>query len=484
MRRKLSENPIIIFSSEPTFAIRDDSVLSEIGQLRRRVYARCRLILSLIGKLWQPELMRNVGNLSVSFVKAPLRSSKGVTTLSGRSDCDTLILLVGSNPLPNYVAARALQPRRVLMIYTSGPTGTEEIMKRLRSVFKARLQIEVLPPCSVRRSSAQDIRDVLLKHTTPNTHLNYTGGTKVMAAHARMAFGEAFRTSEGSVSDDSRASYVDERKGAILFDDGSEIPISPLDLGLSLEDLAKLHGVIAKPTVRSEGGPTSQDIHEVLRREVYGRGSIRAPLAKKGNWFRQVSFTKALSDPFRPEQHGLRLSVERIPCGDWSEERLGLWQRFLSNGWLELWVSDLIEQITGQTPQWSIDCELESRPGTGNSLMGREFEVDLAVIQDRRLHVVSCTTNGNEDTCKMKLFEVGYRARQLGGDLARAALVCFLDGVNSHTRQLKVDMVQQDVQILWNAPNKPRVFGLSDIRKWSGCQDDPDVSTFRRWLDS
>lgn len=107
--------------------------------------------------------------------------------MSRRVACDTLILLVGSNPLPNYVAAKVLKPQKILMVYTSGATGTEEVMKGLRSVFNARLQVEVLPPRSVRRSSAQDIRDVLRKYTAPNNHLNYTGGTKVMAAQARMA---------------------------------------------------------------------------------------------------------------------------------------------------------------------------------------------------------------------------------------------------------------------------------------------------------
>jgi len=417
----------------------------------------------------------------VLYYSAPGISDEGWNSVLGQAGCDTLILLVGSNPLPNYIAARVLRPQRILMLYTSGPTGTERVMKGLRSVFSARLHVDVLPPCSVRRSDAREVRDIVLKYVNRDSHLNYTGGTKMMAVQARLAFREAFRAlGDGCGREDSHASYVDEERGAIVFDDGSEIPTSQIDLGLSLEDLAMLHGVSIEPTARTRGGPTSQDVHEVLRRVILGNRSIRVHLAEKGSWLRQVSFAKALSDPFIPEHHNLRFSVKKIPDVDWTEERLALWQRFLSNGWLELWVSDLIQQVTGKTPEWSINCELKP---VNDEVKGRWFEVDLALILGRRLHVISCTTNANEDTCKMKLFEVGYRARQLGGDLARAALVSFLDGVNSNTGQPKVEMVQQDTQSLWNAPNKPRVFGMDDIRKWFGCHAEPDLTTLKQWLD-
>ncbi len=63
-------------------------------------------------------------------------------------------------------------------------------------------------------------------------HLHYSGGTKPMAAHARGTFKLA----------DSQASYIDERKGLLRFDDGYDIPLRDRDLKLTLDLVLALHG--------------------------------------------------------------------------------------------------------------------------------------------------------------------------------------------------------------------------------------------------
>jgi hypothetical protein len=77
---------------------------------------------------------------------------------------------------------------------------------------------------------------------------------------------------------------------------------------------------------------------------------------------------------------------------------------------------------------------------------------------------------------------VALRARQMGGDLARSALVCLLDG--SDNRGSYVDQLRSDIASVWDAPNVPRVFGLADLREWAGTSDAANTGSLMEWLDS
>ena len=44
-----------------------------------------------------------------------------------------------------------------------------------------------------------------------------------------------------------------------------------------------------------------------------------------------------------------------------------------------------------------------------------------------QLFALSCTSSDDKGLCKSKLFEAYRRARQMGGDEARVALVCYSD---------------------------------------------------------
>ena len=173
----------------------------------------------------------------------------------------------------------------------------------------------------------------------------------------------------------------------------------------------------------------------------------------------------------------LSLSVDKIPGKDWTEDRLRIWSKFLCNGWLELWVSNRIRRLINVEPIWGVDCSL---PLKANHRRQRKFEIDVGFVYHHRLFVISCTTIPNLKECKQKLFEVAHRARQLGGDLARSAIVSFLDGADENGQF--VDQAQQDVEGLWDAPNKPKVFGLRDVREWFGSNGKPNLESLESWL--
>jgi len=343
-----------------------------------------------------------------------------------RRKCDTLILLVGSNPLPNYITARILEPKNVVLLYTP---QTKDVAQYLESNFRE-ISIDVLPPFAVDGADPRSTRDVLMRVEVdnPKTFLNYTGGTKVMAAHARMAF----RERGGS---DSQASYLDEREGVLRFDDGYEIHLKDQsDLDLTIERIARLHGIKVTP-------------------DEYALSPEKA---------REIA-TEVLKNPALKGQYG-------------------------PSKWLEVLVADLISEITGSEPKRNLHCEFI------RSENKREFEIDVSVIRGHRLYVVSCTTSGKSDKsekdnkvakAKSKLFEVAIRSRQLGGDLARSALVCLVDLVEKgDNKGLYIDQLAQDVESVWDSPNKPRVFGAAHLREWLGLNAEPNLDSLKEWLES
>ena len=100
---------------------------------------------------------------------------------------ETLLLLVGGNPLPNYVAAKLLlKPGGTLHLLYSHATG--DIASAIAAAVGAQhLAHEISNPAS--RSSVSDrVAEVLDKHCRNRTvGLHNTGGTKSMAVHAHAA---------------------------------------------------------------------------------------------------------------------------------------------------------------------------------------------------------------------------------------------------------------------------------------------------------
>ncbi|HXE80248.1 MAG TPA: hypothetical protein VNK41_05825, partial [Vicinamibacterales bacterium] len=182
----------------------------------------------------------------------------------------TLVLLVGSNPLPNYLAACALRPSHIALVHTD---ETKEAKDRLRRELTQALgdNITFSEPFVADASCATTVRRVLDPLTRGDGDrpvcLNYTGGTKVMAAHARLAFCEAKGKPEN-------ASYLDEggydqsgkdHPPRLRFDDGNSKALSEYpNVRLALATLLSLHGVTHDPRTPKSPAPTADDTREIL----------------------------------------------------------------------------------------------------------------------------------------------------------------------------------------------------------------------------
>jgi hypothetical protein len=376
---------------------------------------------------------------------------------------EKLALLVGSNPLPNYLAATVLRPEEVVLLYSP---ETREPRDRLERAFKDK-GITISDVCIPDATDVRKIRDACASLQVG--HLHYSGGTKPMAAHARATFGLG----------EAQASYLDERKGLLRFDDGYDIELAKRDLRLTLDLVLALHGAkrVGTPST-GNGGPTESDVDKVCAR-VFEEPTLSRSLF---NHFcpegRRQSFKQAKQNPWKSSDHDLTLTATTIPDSDWPKARYEAWDEFLTGGWLERWTAGVIRSCLGASTavQVGVHCQRDKPVAT-------EFEIDVVLIRGHRLYVVSCTTEHEKKAiCKSKLFEVAMRARQMGGDLARSALVCLLDG--SDNRGSYVYQLRSDIASVWDAPNVPRVFGLADLREWAGTFGAANTNSLMEWLDS
>lgn len=375
---------------------------------------------------------------------------------------EKLLLLVGSNPLPNYLAAIVLDPAEVVLLYSP---QTEGPCRHLKTALEKK-GIGVSERCIDDATDAREIRDAC--QSLQVDHLHYSGGTKPMAAHAHAACNLK----------EAQASYLDERNGRLRFDDGSFVALGDYDLDLTLDLVLALHGVEGSSQKKAvEGGPTENDVAAIRDRALKEPAFPQSLYDHFRPGGKRRNVTRAKADPWKPADHDLTLSVTSVPDADWRDPRYTLWEKFLTGGWLECLVGGLIQSCeVGSAPiEIGVNCK-RAQP------IPRDFEIDVALIRGHRLYVVSCTTDTAPGLCKSKLFEVAMRARQMGGDLARSALVCLLDGGDN--KGPYVDQLRNDIKSVWDAPNTPEVFGLDDLRAWSGLSGAADLGTLQQWLDS
>jgi len=113
----------------------------------------------------------------------------------------------------------------------------------------------------------------------------------------------------------------------------------------------------------------------------------------------------------------------------------------------------------------------------GVSLSATKWAWELSISPGAKLVVLpeNFAFLGEHETAKMAV------AEKVPGDrpiLTRFAFVCLL-GQNNEGQE-KSAILERQTRSAWDAPNKPRVFGLSHVRNWlTGNTDD-----LRAWLES
>jgi hypothetical protein len=137
--------------------------------------------------------------------------------------------------------------------------------------------------------------------------------------------------------------------------------------------------------------------------------------------------------------------------------------QWLDGVWLEEYV---LSQVQNVATQFDFDQSVMSLhiedPNNPNRTTD-QFEFDVAFLRGYQLFGISCTTSAIKSRCKQKLFEAILRARQLGGDEARIALVsCVGLDRNRNYLSARPEWLKQDVNLAIS-DRKIEVFGREDL---------------------
>jgi hypothetical protein len=82
------------------------------------------------------------------------------------------------------------------------------------------------------------------------------------------------------------------------------------------------------------------------------------------------------------------------------------------------------------------------------------FDVDVVALRGYQLFAFSCSTDDSKPLLKQKLFEAYVRARQLGGDEARIALVCCYK---------RPEVIEQEIRYGVDPEGRIRIFGQPQL---------------------
>lgn len=306
---------------------------------------------------------------------------------------DHLLLLVGTNPLPNWVAAQLLieEGGTVHLIHS---TDTAPIADRLRGHLQADCSLLQVNP-----TDADDIERQLqerLRQLDGKIGLNYTGGTKMMAVHAYRAVEQALQGG----SPKPVFSYLD----ADLF----EMRIDPnwhesvlLAVAPNLKVLTELHGshfqkglpkyqdrIVLRDTAaklaNSDPAAWRGWCNRVLRKEAHdGRGwkKKRELVSLSLPWPDALTLSDAVVTLKRElglpnDAPSLPLDPEglRWPFGKQKPKYLCQW---LDGEWLEQYVLAQIGQVADQADIHDAAMNLK----TDKSRSDFDFEFDVAAMR-------------------------------------------------------------------------------------------------------
>lgn len=379
----------------------------------------------------------------------------------GDNEPTVLGVLVGENPLPAYLSIATLRPHKVWLLHTdaSGPPA-----QRLEHAVRDTLRV----PVEYKEVRDDDFGSVtswgqkLVGHA--GSHLDYTGGSKLMAVAATLGFATPQR--QWNVV----APSPDETDWRLLSDVG-EAQVVDCELPVTL--IARLYGR------RAESGNLLAEARAGLAQEIARAWCDQAIRTRaKGQRKALDALDKQLEDPAQRRSldadaaqrvidgYLTCLGLSRQDETPIAKHQLPGWVTLLRGGWLEVAMRDWIREVDASLDDVRASVVL---PRDERQQDRHRPEVDVIFADGHELFVVSCTTNDESRVTEEKAVEAIVRARQVGGMYARVAIVSYVaDGARDRIRE-RLDAFGRD---------RPQVFGATDVLTWGNG----DLSSLERWM--
>ena len=423
-------------------------------------------------------------------------------------DFTDLILLVGTNPLPNYVVGKYFlgelekgnfkddsKLQRIWLVYTS---QTKKYADNLEKEFKSKITIEKrsLSDEASAFKIRKDFREGVLNNLKGKTiHLNYTGGTKSMSVHSYIAtLKESIDSSENELGITATYSYLNAR-GFNIYRDDEENPITGdlrKEIRIDLESLFGLHGyfqinnkdnykqnlILFKQELENlfiSNNPSDiikefKDFHKIVRKKSNGdlitkREDLQLNITLSSI---QKQILTSLPSEFKIYfDNGSR--NESI-----NDQSVTYIAKLLGKGtWLEIYIEHIVSKLeifNVHNSGWEIRDPSWNQAKNPNGSYKVQFELDVIALNGYQFIGVSCTTDSSRSLCKSKAFEISHRSKQIGGEEAKSILISALkvpelntkstDEISPKDLQMELDTDLDNsgnILILGNEDLKPQI---------------------------
>lgn len=399
---------------------------------------------------------------------------------------NNLVLLIGTNPLPNLVVADYFlkENPKLKKIWLIHSKETDKQADQLEKVLNERwnssrqnlfpLQKISLSDVSSASSIRNDINQKMLDELKDGKriHLNYTGGTKSMSTHVYWILKELKEA-------ETEFSYLDARTFRLISDEKGIIESDMRKkVSLTFDEMIRLHGFERKNKPKDflflDALKVFQDLIENEKLgEFYTTGGHDRTmfLDDKGNiseTIKKISeSSKNRLKEFKPNAT-LMSVINQMPgeyrlfneAGQFNEKiankKFEAAVKFLDGEWMEVYLANILrENLIQDNIEIEQNWEIK-KPDWPSDLY---FELDVVLLNGYQLTGMSCTTDKSKSLCKSKGFEIIHRTRQIGGDESKAVLATRMD---KDTR----DKVQQELMYeTGESRGNILVLGENDLKK-------------------
>lgn len=435
---------------------------------------------------------------------------------------DILILLLGGNPLPNYVVAKYILsnkreelpvPDRLVFISTN---RSEPFYGRIRELLMNKynlgegkfipIKLDYNPrnPKYIQKQIRRELRNHFEKIRIQSVHFNFNGGTKAMDMHGMIAvkhFCDSQKITNLIISDldpDTFKIYVSKPE-MDQTPTPQRYPKGPNLLSLikiSIEDILKIH----KMTLDEKSKGTDLCTYDSNVCDDFAEQAVREftnieDMTNKGkkssankNFYNLMSAVKKhekINEGSNEELEESKTLVKKkfpaiyqifIDCLDDTSEadkdgEKKTFYRFIYGGWLEDYLLNTLRNI--ETEMGITQLKKNVRAYYKDEKK-RKLEIDVIAMRGYHMFLFSCTTSQRIKVVKQKAFEALYRAKQLGGEHAQVIIVSTMFDQeirgykfteHNNLEQLKNELEQFDAQ------HKCHLIGLCQLSSKQKLED-------------